>query len=230
MKIFRISLLLCLALFSSFSFAHGLNLKPPCFNPQVVRWWEVIFELSLEGSYFCRLEGRVIDGNFKAVFLWEGLMEPDEPDVILYHLSSRALLWEAKEKETDGFTSRETDFSSHAPPRLAVKSLIRQDDYLLLDFRVESLGIPLSWPQPLYQLLLPSSSIPEQKQPGIRYNDYLDEGSNRLAIPVKEIARQVYEENFSWSWNFSPDLSPFERKHFKTEHRVKARVRIKPHF
>jgi len=197
---------------------------------QTPRFWQIILELQLEGTYCWHQENHTFQGAFSGAWRWQGLMEPDEPDVILFHLETEVLKWEVKEKDLVAGQERAALVSSSSPPRFRVGSFLRQADAFYLDFFLEPIAIPLGLPAPPHRLFLPASASQDLRWEQMRYNEYVSHGSNWVVVPAKEICGRDYEKNFAWSWTFphiyarpaSPDLT--------SEHQVKLILQIKPRY
>ncbi|MCX7973458.1 MAG: hypothetical protein N3B16_03050 [Candidatus Aminicenantes bacterium] len=192
-------------------------------------FWEIKLNLSLKGRYSLHQAIQTIEGNFHGHFRWLGLIEPDEPDVILFQWQSEVISWEMVEKEKRKNQEIGTFHSTFAP-KLKVEAFIRQDDAFWLDFFLEGLSIPFSQPEPEQKLILPSSFIKDQIINDLRYNDHLKAGSNKIFIPLKEMNQPEYRQNFSWKWSYPPDYSILSSIKSGTEHEVQGELFIKAHF
>lgn len=197
---------------------------------QIPRFWEVSLNIQVEGNYSCRLEGRQLEGIFSGSFRWEGVMEPDEPDVILYHFRTHVLFWEVKEKETSGQVSSGFLPVASDPPGLAVTTFLRQGDLFDLHFFIKSFSTPLSSTRPKYRLIMPASFGQDFRGESVRYNDYVFDGSNRIAVSAKELFTRDLSQIITWSWRFPRQPSSEQGEEFRTEHRVKVELNLKRRF
>lgn len=197
---------------------------------QIPRFWEVSLNIQVEGNYSCRLEGRQLEGIFSGSFRWEGVMEPDEPDVILYHFRTHVLFWEVKEKETSGQVSSGFLPVASDPPGLAVTTFLRQGDLFDLHFFIKSFSTPLSSTRPKYRLIMPASFGQDFRSESVRYNDYVFDGSNRIAVSAKDLFTRDLSQIITWSWRFPRQPSSEQGEEFRTEHRVKVELNLKRRF
>ncbi len=197
---------------------------------QIPRFWEVSLNIQVEGTYACRQDGRQLEGTFAGFFCWEGLMEPDEPDVILYHLRTDVRSWEVKEKEAGSSVSSGFLPVASDPPVLTVTTFLRRGDLFDLHFFISSFFVPLSLSRPGCRLIMPASSGQDLRNQNVRYNDYVFEGSNRVAISADELFSRESHHTITWSWRFPPDGLRKEVQEFRSEHRVRVKLEIKPRF
>lgn len=211
-------------------FASRTPSEIPSSPEQAPRFWQITLELQLEGTYCSRQENHTFQGAFSGAWRWQGVMEPDEPDVILFHLETEVLKWELREKDLVAGKERAVLVSSSSPPRLKVDCLLRQADAFYLDFFLEPLAIPVGVTTPHHRLLLPASASQDLQWERMHYNEYVSHGSNWVVVPAKEIYSQDYEKNFSWSWTFPPGSVLPESSELTSEHQVKLILRIKAHF
>lgn len=198
------------------------------FRPEPL-YWEIKLNLVLKGSYFFSDQERSIEGTFRGHFLWQGLLEPDEPDIILYHWQTETLSWEISEKEKK--EGRETNISSSLkPPRFKVNAFLREGEVFWLDLLLEKEASTFSSSEFEPQLILPASYLRDLVVNGLRYNDYLRAGSNKISIPVKEMTRPEYRQSFSWKWSYPPSYPRLNLNELGEEHEVKIDLHLKAHF
>lgn len=192
-------------------------------------FWEVRFNLYIKGNYLFYDQDRNLEGSFQGHFRWLGLMEPDEPDIILYHWQTEVVSWEVSEKEKKG--DREMTFSrSSNPPHLKVGTFLRQEEAFWLDFVLEP---PLDSFSPFpieSKIIWPASFIRNLTVNGLRYNDFLKSGSNKISVPVKEMTKPEFRRTFSWKWSYPSNYPRLDFKEFGTEHEVEITLYIKSHY
>ncbi len=192
-------------------------------------FWEVKINLFIKGNYLLFDQNRSLEGCYHGQFRWQGLLEPDEPDLILYHWQTEVLSWEVLEKEKKG--DKETAFSrSSNPPRLKVGTFLREDEAFWLDFFLEDPSDSFSPSQIKRKLILPASFIRNLIVNGLRYNDFLKGGSNKIFVPIKEMAKPEFHQNFSWKWSYPPSYPKLHLNEFGEEHEVNVTVQIKSHY
>lgn len=192
-------------------------------------FWEVNLNLFLKGSYACQQDDRYFEGYYRGHFRWQGLIEPDDPDVILFPYQCERVSWEIIEKEK----RKGQEIFSHQPslaPELKVEAFILEGEAFWLDFFMESFPIPFSLPDPRQKLILPASYIKEQRINNLRYNDYLKVGSNKVFIPVKGLAQPEYRQTFFWKWSYPPHYPHLGTHELGTEHEVVVELVIKSRY
>lgn len=191
-------------------------------------YWEIKLNLTVKGSYLFSNKDRNVEGTFRGHFLWQGLLEPDEPDIILYHWQTETLSWEISEKEKKG--GKETNVPCCLKPWFKVNAFLREGEVFWLDLLLEKEASIFSPSEFESQLILPASSIRNLVVNGLRYNDYLRAGSNKISIPVKEMASPEYRQSFSWKWSYPRSYPRLNLNEFGEEHEVKIDLHLKAHF
>jgi hypothetical protein len=162
-------------------------------------WWEVRIALTVRGDYTVKDFETTFAGEFTCRAQWEGSMEPDGPDFLLYRTRTDVPDWEILEKAalpnaTRILTQRETA----EKPRLRLNYVIRQGRDLRFDFEVEGIRVPLSaWPEK-FDLVLPRSK--ESFGEGTGYDDFISKGTNLVSIGDDGLERDRSEKSFSWEW------------------------------
>jgi hypothetical protein len=162
-------------------------------------WWEIQLALSVRGEYTVRDLGTTFTGEFEFRAQWEGTMEQDGVDFLLYHTKTDVLHWEIREKAarpkpTLILTEKETA----EKPQLRVNYIMRQDRELHFNFEVEGIRIPLDASPEKFDLVLPRSR--ELSGEGASYCDSISKGSNLIAIGDDALDRGRLERSFSWEW------------------------------
>jgi len=191
-------------------------------------YWEIKLDLILKGSYLFSDKERSIEGNFHGHFLWQGLLEPDEPDIILYHWQTETLIWEISEKEKR--EGKETNVPCSLKPRFKVNAFLREGEVFWLDLLLEKEASTFSPSEFETQLVLPASYLRDLVVNGLRYNDYLQAGSNKISIPVKEMNRPEYRQSFSWKWSYPRSYPRLNLNELGEEHEVKIDLHLKAHY
>lgn len=207
-------------------------------NPFVARFfqsqprplfWEVRLNLHIKGNYLVYDQNRRLEGSYSGHFRWQGLMEPDEPDIILYHWPTEVLSWEVLEKEKKEDREMTVSRSSN-PPQLKVGTFLRQEEAFWLDFVLENPADSSSPPPIESKIIWPASFIRNLIVNGLRYNDYLKNGSNKIAVPVNEMTKSEFRRNFSWKWSYPADYPSLNLNELGTEYEVEIELYIKSHY
>jgi hypothetical protein len=162
-------------------------------------WWEIRLALSVRGEYTVRDLGTTFTGEFEFRAQWEGTMEQDGVDFLLYHTKTDVPHWEIREKAARPNPTRIlTEKETAEKPRLLVKYIMRQDRELRIDFEVEGIRIPLDASPEKFDLILPRSK--ELSGEGASYCNSISKGSNLIAIGDDALDRGRLERSFSWEW------------------------------
>lgn len=215
-------LIICPLIFSHYFFPFA---QYSATKPQAL-FWEVKLNLFLKGSYSFQQADRYLEGYYRGHFRWQGLIEPDEPDVILFQYQNERISWEIMEREK----RKDQEISFHRSslaPELKVEAFILEGEAFWLDFFMESFPIPFSWPTPRQNLILPASFIKEQVINNLRYNDHLRAGSNKIFIPLKGLAQPEFRQNFFWKWSYPANYPQLGSHELGSEHEVLVELIIK---
>jgi len=122
-------------------------------------------------------------------------MERDEEDFLLYHARQDLLEWDIQEEP--GASSSE---ATKEKPEFIFRYILRRNDALHFDFRVEGITVPMS-PFPFkFRLLLASSRENSLQSPETDYNAHITKGSNRVHLKKKELLQERVYKTFNWSW------------------------------
>jgi len=167
---------------------------------QKAPWWEARVALTVRGDYAVKAPQASFIGEFTYGARWAGTMEPDGPDVLLYHSRTDEEQWEVREKDAgSGGTRVLTEKDVPQRPSLHVNYVLRLDRELLFDVSVEGVKIPLgAWPD-RFDLDLPSSREHGGAAVG-GYDDFVTRGTNRIALGPDALERRSLERSFSWDW------------------------------
>jgi hypothetical protein len=162
-------------------------------------WWEIRLALSVRGDYTVKCLETTCAGEFELRAQWEGAMEQDGVDFLLYHTRTDVPHWEVREKAARPNATRIlTEKETVERPRLRVNYIMRQDRELRFDFEVEGIRIPLdSFPEK-FDLVLPRSK--ELSGEGAGYCDSISKGNNLITIGDDALDRGRLERSFSWEW------------------------------
>jgi len=169
----------------------GTSGKPP--------WWGVRFTLNVRGTYAVKEPERTFAGDFTYKANWEGTVERDGEDFLLYHAKTDVQDWTIREKDTLPGSSRvltEKDVSEE--PRLRLNYILRQGQDVRFDFEVEGFQVPLGPSPEKFELVLPSSR--EGAEEGTVYDASISKGTNRIRIAEDGLEKAGLEKSFSWDW------------------------------
>ncbi len=169
----------------------GPSGKPP--------WWGVRFALTVRGTYAVKDPERAFTGEFTYKALWEGTMERDGEDFLLYHAKTDVQDWTIREKATLPGSSRVlTEKDVPEEPRLRLNYILRQSQDLRFDFEVEGFQVPLGLSPEKFELVLPSSR--EDSEEGTVYDASISKGTNRIRIAEDGLGKANLEKSFAWDW------------------------------
>ncbi len=168
----------------------------PAFPPKPP-WWELRFLLEGRGEYAVTTGGVERNGRYTFTAAWEGVMEKDGPDFLLVRLKSEIRDWQIHETPPEPDASiMISDKSPH--PSLDLYYVLGEGDVVRLDFEMAGISVPLGEGGPKCALAFPCSGERAAALGG--YNESIIEGTNRIAIPRRELERSATEKRFSWKW------------------------------
>jgi hypothetical protein len=162
-------------------------------------WWEVRFLLTVRGDYAVKGLATSSVGEFAYRACWEGTMEPDGPDFLLYHTKTEVLDWEIREKTTrpDG-TRVLTEKDVADRPRLRLNYILRLGRELRFLFEAQGVAIPLESSPEKFDLVFPCST--EFGDMGAVYDASISKGKNLIAVGADALEKPILEKSFSWEW------------------------------
>ena len=169
----------------------GPSGKPP--------WWGVRLALTVRGTYVVKDPERAFAGEFTYKALWEGTMERDGEDFLVYHAKTDVQEWAIREKATlPGSTRVLTEKDVSEGPELQMNYILRQGDDVRFDFEVKGFPVPLGPSPEKFELVLPSSR--EDSEEGADYAASIAKGTNRVQIAGDGLEKASLEKSFSWDW------------------------------
>ena len=192
-------------------------------------WWEVRLVVNIRGEYTVKVGGATFSGEYAYGALWEGTMEKDGQDFLLYHIRTEPQKWEVREKATQANAVRTlTEKDITAKPALQMKYILREGGELVFDFDVTGIPIPLAPAAEKFDLVLPCSR--GHTDQGAVYSLFLARGDNRVAVPDDRLERRSDERSFSWEWKrqqwaLRDDATLF----VSNRHKAEALVTLKSH-
>jgi hypothetical protein len=169
----------------------GPSGKPP--------WWGMRLALTVRGTYVVKDAESAFTGDFTFKTLWEGTMERDGEDFLVYHAKTDVQEWTIREKATLPGSSRvltEKDVSEG--PKLQMNYILRQGDDVRFDFEVKGFQVPLGPSPEKFELGLPSSR--EDSEEGADYAASIAKGTNRIQIAEDGLEKASLEKSFAWDW------------------------------
>jgi hypothetical protein len=162
-------------------------------------WWEVRFQLTARGDYTVKDSGTTYSGEFLYRAQWDGTMERDGADFLLYYAATEPQAWEVREKASlQSATRIMTDKESAEKPGLRLNYVLRQGADILFDFDVGGVRIPLNSSPDKFDLVLPRSR--EHAGEEDMYNEFVSKGKNRVFVDEKDLGERPLEKSFSWEW------------------------------
>jgi hypothetical protein len=207
----------------------GSHVSGPGQDPPL--WWEIILDLRTQGEY--RLEAREgkFSGSYTFAVRWQGSMERDDHDYLLYPLDCDLRAWDAQETASASnavtfFTT--SDFRDR--PSFTFNYIFHPGQELHLDFRVNGITIPQAENPDMTLLLFPASAENNQQGDEISYNNFVTKGSNRIALEETEIYEGRLKRAYSWTWkNQRWTLKQQQTIFTSHSHEVEVKLTIIPH-
>ena len=183
-----------------FLVVFGLVAAVPTLGPSgKPAWWGVRFALTVRGTYVVKDPEKAFAGEFTYKVVWEGTMERDGQDFLLYHAKTDVQDWAVREKATLPGSSRvlnEKDVP--VQPRIQLNYILRQEEDLRFDFEVKGFQVPLGASPEKFELVLPSSR--EDSEEGADYSASVAKGTNRIRIAEDGLEKASLEKSFAWDW------------------------------
>ena len=183
---------LVLGLSGAFSFSR------PSSGPE---WWEIRLTATVKGGYALKDGTPPVLGEYTCRARWEGRLEVDGDDFLLYHLKTEILEWGLSEKSArPGGESVLGEQDTAVQPSLRLNYVLRDGTDVEIDFSFMGIPVPLH-PSPVKVALeFPRSEARMILFPGSSYVDFVTRGSNRVVIPGSDLKRPAAERTFSWEW------------------------------
>jgi hypothetical protein len=164
-------------------------------------WWEIRLTTTVKGGYVLKGGGTPVSGEYSCRALWEGRLELDSDDFLLYHLKTEIQEWRLEEKarQPEGESVlREKD--TDVKPAIHLNYVLNDGPNVEVDFDLMGVPVPLhSFPVKV-ALEFPSSGARRSLIPGSSYFDFITKGSNRVVVPRSDLLRPSAQRSFSWKW------------------------------
>ncbi len=194
-------------------------------------WWEIRMSVTVKGDYVIQGGEAPLQGKFTCHARWEGTIERNGDDFLLYRLKSEALEWSLVEK-----AAVPKGESLLVAPETSEKPLLRLNYVLLegsdlrFDYEFKEVSIPLHASSMRLDLEFPRTTGPGLVLLGSEYGDFVRHGSNRVIIPDSDLERGVSERKFSWDWRRERQVAE-DAKTFVViqRHTVEAVVSLRAH-
>ena len=162
-------------------------------------WWEIRFELTVEGDYSVHGPGGAFSGEFEYRASWRGALEQDGADFILFHGRAEVPSWRVRETPEPADAGQAmTEADAPGRPRLKVNYVIRQDNEVRFTFAIEGIDVPLHEFQGKFPLSLPRSKGPSTAEG--EYARFITKGDNLISVDDGGLANKRLEKSFSWEW------------------------------
>jgi hypothetical protein len=164
-------------------------------------WWEIRLSVTVKGDYVIQGGEAPLHGEFTCRARWEGTIERNGDDFLLYRLKSEALEWSLVEKAAvpkgEGLL---VALETSEKPLLRLNYVLLEGSDLRFDYEFREVSIPLHASSTKFDLEFPRTSGPGVVLLGSEYGDFVRRGSNRVIIPDSDLERGVAERKFSWNW------------------------------
>ena len=207
-----------LVLFLPASFSYS---RPPA-GPG---WWEIRLTVTVKGTYSLRSGGAPITGEYTCRARWEGSLEVDGDDFLLYHTKTDILEWRLEEKT--GRPGSETvleEKDADDKPILRLNYVLKDEPGVEVDFDFLGIPVPLH-PFPVkVPLEFPSTNARRDLLPELNYVNFISRGSNRVVIPAADLRRPAAERKFSWEWRRARQVAAGTGRCLLTERHAAAAV------
>lgn len=190
------------------------------------RLWSIRVELKVKGGYTYDGPRRTYKGDFLYNAAWNGVLEKDGDDFILFHDRLEPLAWEIEEKDPDCENSPPLE-TENLPrrPEFRMIYVLGEDKHLRLYFTVDGFRVPLRDSDEKFDLILPCS-LKDAQDPS-DYRDSLIKGCNDVSFARSSIRKGPFHKAFQWTWKRY--LPPAEKGLVRSQfHEVEVLVSIAP--
>jgi hypothetical protein len=164
-------------------------------------WWELRLTATVKGGYTLKGGNTPVSGEYTCRVRWEGSLETDGDDFLLYHFKTEILEWRLAERTArPGGESLLEEKDADVKPALRLNYVLKDGPDVEVDFDLMGIPVPLH-PSPVKVTLeFPSSELRRPLIAGPSYIDFVTRGSNRIVIPGSDLRRKAAERTFSWEW------------------------------
>jgi len=160
-------------------------------------WWRIELSISVTGTYKFLKNKELFYGHYSFSGLWQGAMERDNGDYILYQGNDRILdiNW-IEEHNQEKF-----DQTKSVKPKLKLNYVLRRGGEIHFDFETFSFLVPFENHRKKFSLILPRSAENDSINQKIQYNKDVFSGTNRIKLPENRIYDEPsIQKKFEWSW------------------------------
>ena len=180
-------------------------LLPGPVNSSSSHWWIIEMQASVRGDYQLVRGNKPVSGHYQFQIFWQGSIERDNGDYILYQGGSKLLSWQWNEM----IEGQVRDMSSEFRPELKFNYVVRREEKIHVDFKIRSLPKGSANSNPDTDILFPQSAEHEVIAPAVKYNRGVCWGSNEIAVIEDLIYKQSkIRKSINWDWNLkSPVLN-----------------------
>lgn len=202
------------AALSSFSLLPGL--LPVGASGTTGEMWQVSLIISVSGTYAAG--PRASGGEYRYSARWDGWLEKDEDDFIVYQTGVRTLEWKITNESGKGCPAEVTR-GKEIPeePELRLNFVSREGTDIFFEYEISSISELLP---------LPAFSSDEGSA-GRLYLKHVTQGTAIPSIPVSALKRPSYEKKFNWQWR-ERRRGPAGRVYFTSGHAAVIEILIRP--
>ena len=163
------------------------------------RLWSIRVQLKLKGGYVYDGADRVLKGEFVYETAWNGVLEKDGEDFILYHGRLEPLAWQIEEKDAAGGDCRPLDETALPKrPEFRMIYLLGEDKLLRIYFTVDGFRVPIRDSVEKFDLVFPASK--RESEDDSDYKDSIVKGSNDISFERSGLHRGPLQRSFLWKW------------------------------
>jgi hypothetical protein len=194
-------------------------------------WWEIRLSMTVKGEYSIQGGEAPLHGEFTCRARWEGSIEKDGSDFLLYRLKTEALEWSLVEKAAvPKGESLLVALETAEKPFLRLNYVLLEGSDLRFDYEFNEVSIPLHDSLMKFDLEFPRTTRPGVASLGSGYGDFVRRGSNRVIIPDSDLERGVAERKFSWNWRREKQVAKDAKTFVVTQrHTAEAIVSLRAH-
>jgi len=191
--------------------------------------WTLELVLSVAGIYRVTDEAGPVAGNYSFTVRWQGTLERDDVDWRLTHGQCALEDWKAQEQpapKSRGRVMTIEDFKDM--PAFRFHYILQDKGRVMIDFGMDGFPIPLNPSRESFLLTLPASGKTTQPGPGVKYDDFVVDGSNLVQFGEGEFADAALEKEFAWTWRRNQSaLEQDVTIHCYQSHKAQLTVRVR---
>jgi hypothetical protein len=154
-------------------------------------------QASVRGDYQLVNGNKPVSGHYQFQIFWQGSIERDNGDYILYQGGSELLFWQWNEM----IEGQVRDMSSEFRPELEFNYVVRKEEKIHVDFKIRPLPKGSANSRPGTDIHFPQSAENEVIAPAVKYNRGICRGSNEIALIEDRIYKQSeIRKSYNWNW------------------------------